>query len=398
MKRLRIKPVANLRKFMELRYAKPLVFAGIFGAAGIAFLLAIWAATPTTSFEAESGTRTSAVSIVSDSTASAGNAVKFGSGGTSACTAAVNKPSGVDPWGGCWPGPSNTGVPAGTTLKRVPQDVTSGPGWRWVASEGTVRIESCGAVLDKLDINGGIYMRVGNGTSSPDTPCATVTKSISRGVVLIDDTGCSGWCGPIVLRDTEVVQTGSTFYSNLLYANFWMYNVNSHGGRGPSCNGPCGIYDSWVHGLYLEGSVHHNAAGTNGVGNGPFVMNHNYFVCGDFSAKDPNTNSDAGCSADIGLYGDFADLKNITISRNFLAGTQTGWGGATQAGYCLQTGIGVNKPFNHPTNLKVTDNVFARATTGRCGDFGVHSGWEAPAGSGNVWTGNKWDDGGTINP
>src|SRR5262249_24981456 len=32
------------------------------------------------------------------------------------CHGARNTPGGQDPWGGCWPGPYNTGVPRGTTL------------------------------------------------------------------------------------------------------------------------------------------------------------------------------------------------------------------------------------------------------------------------------------------
>jgi hypothetical protein len=48
-----------------------------------------------------------------------------GSGNTGGCGGVVGAPGGTDPWSGCWPGSANTGVPAGTTLRRVPQDVTS---------------------------------------------------------------------------------------------------------------------------------------------------------------------------------------------------------------------------------------------------------------------------------
>jgi hypothetical protein len=371
-----------------------------FAAVGAILIFTTHAATPFVAAEPENGSLTSPASIVTDSSASNTKAVKFGSSSTGGgCVGAANTPGGADPWGGCWPGPQNTGVPAGTTLKRVPQDVTSGTGWHWSAGDGAVRIDSCNAVIDSVDINGGILMRVGNGTTSPETPCATARKSIIRGVVYVDDSGCTGECGPIVVRDSEVIQTGRTNYSNLMIFNFWMYNVNSHGGRGPSCNGACGIIDSWIHGLYLEGAVHHNAAGTNGVGNGPFTIQHNFLNCADFSAVDPDTTTGAGCSADIGLYGDFADLKNITITRNYLAPALTGGSNLSyaQPGYCFQTGMNVSKPYNKPSNLIVRENIFAKGATGKCGTFGPHSGWDGAV-RGNVWEGNKWDDGSTLNP
>ncbi|HEY3716628.1 MAG TPA: DUF4082 domain-containing protein, partial [Jatrophihabitantaceae bacterium] len=49
-----------------------------------------------------------------------------------------NPSSGGSSSGG-WPDASNTGVPAGTVLKRVPEDVRSGPGWTSNAS-GTVTV------------------------------------------------------------------------------------------------------------------------------------------------------------------------------------------------------------------------------------------------------------------
>ena len=35
---------------------------------------------------------------------------------STSCSGAPNTPGGPDPWGGCWPGPGNTGVPAGVSL------------------------------------------------------------------------------------------------------------------------------------------------------------------------------------------------------------------------------------------------------------------------------------------
>src|SRR5580693_2614543 len=37
---------------------------------------------------------------------------------TASCAGAPNTPGGPDPWGGCWPGSSNTGPQTGTVLTR----------------------------------------------------------------------------------------------------------------------------------------------------------------------------------------------------------------------------------------------------------------------------------------
>jgi hypothetical protein len=44
----------------------------------------------------------------------------------------------------------------------------------------------------------------------------------------------------------------------------------------------------------------------------------------------------------------------------------------------------------------VTNNIFAKGPTGHCGYYGAVSEWNS--GNGNVWSGNKWDDGTAINP
>ena len=84
------------------KYAKPLIFLMAFGAIGVIFIVASRAATPTATFEVESGSKTSEVSVIADATASGGSAIKFG--GT------VVNPSGTRP------NATNTGFPTGQTF------------------------------------------------------------------------------------------------------------------------------------------------------------------------------------------------------------------------------------------------------------------------------------------
>ena len=64
--------------------------------------------------ETEAGVLTGNITKTSDSSASGSEIVKFGVTGD-VCIGAAFEPGGPDPWGGCWPGPDNTGTPPGTT-------------------------------------------------------------------------------------------------------------------------------------------------------------------------------------------------------------------------------------------------------------------------------------------
>jgi len=64
-----------------------------------------------------------------------------------------------------YPDATNTGVPAGTVLKRVPQDVTSGSGWHY-DDRGWVVIDGNGTVFDSFKVNMGVVVEASNVTIS----------------------------------------------------------------------------------------------------------------------------------------------------------------------------------------------------------------------------------------
>jgi hypothetical protein len=86
MARRKLKPI---RKFTETKSRRMVlaIFIISFAVLGTVQLIRSFAATSVVSFEAEGGAKTANARIVSDLGASAGNAVQFTSGGTSACTA-----------------------------------------------------------------------------------------------------------------------------------------------------------------------------------------------------------------------------------------------------------------------------------------------------------------------
>ncbi len=302
------------------------------------------------------------------------------------CVGAANTAGGPDPWGGCWPGPQNTGYPQGLPGDtRAPVTLTT--------YSGPTTIRSCGVVIDSKIVNSTLVIEAGNGTTSAATPCVTIRNSLVKGVIFAEKTSY----GPIVIEDTEVAPTDLPFWENIGRSNFFATRVNSHGGQGViKCERNCTATDNWVHGMELGGAYHYNAFGGNGTDN--FIIDHNYASCGDWSAVSGPTD-DAGCSAVIGFYGDYDPIQNITITRNYLASTFSGTGQSInrQAGYCLNPGYYPGKPYPDTANLTVTDNVFARGSTNKCGVFGPSNslhGRGSPNGS--TWARNRYADGTAI--
>ena len=302
------------------------------------------------------------------------------------CVGAANTPGGPDPWGGCWPGPQNTGYPKGLPGDtRAPVALTN--------YTGPTTIRSCGVVIDSKIVDSTIIVEAGNGTKSKSTPCVTIRNSLVKGVIFAEQSKF----GPVLVEDTEVVPSDLPWWENIGRNNMFVYRVNSHGGEGViKCESNCEARDNWVHGMELGGQYHYNAFGGNGTDG--FVIDHNYASCGDW-AEVSSPGGDAGCSAVIGFYGDFAPIQNIRISRNFLVSTFdiSSSGLFRQSGYCLNPGYYVGKPYPAPSNVTVSDNLFGRGKSGKCGVYGPTNSLNARgATNGNVWQDNRYEDGAAI--
>lgn len=347
------------------------------------------------STQAEGGTRAGNVALVSDSSASGSSAVKFGTTVTAGCVGAANTPGGPDPWGGCWPGPQNTGYPQGLPGdSRTPVTLTN--------YTGPMTIRSCGVVIDKKIVNGDLLIEAGNGTHSPDTPCVTITNSLVKGVIFGEQTNH----GPIVIRDVEVDMDGNlSWWENVGRGNWFGWRINSHGSEGVlKCSGWCAAYDSWVHGMHLGGAYHYNAFGGNGIepADGYFTVEHNYASCDDWSGWDANVQNDAGCSAVMGFYGDYGPTRNWTVNKNFMVGSFNNPtipnASSRQSGYCINPGYYPGKPYGTQTiNVRITDNIFGRGSTGKCGAYGPTNSLNGVGNRGtNLWSNNKYADGEVI--
>lgn len=375
-------------------YTKSLV-VGIIILAALLGVTIVYAATNTFhSGQVESGTRSGNVAVVSDASASGSSIVKFGEAPSAAgCVGAANEPGGPDPWGGCWPGPQNTGYPQGLPGdSRTPVTLTNYTGPYTLRTSNS----SCGLVIDSKILNQDLLIEMGNGTHSKDTPCVTIRNSLVRGVIFAEETSH----GPVLIEDTEVHVQGLSWWENVGRNNIFAYRINSHGSEGVvKCGTDCELKDSWVHGMQSGGEYHYNSVGGNETNR--FHIEHNYLTCGDWESVSTSNppGGDSGCSAVIGFYGDFGPIQNVTIHRNYLQSSfVTGAQEFRQAGYCLNPGYYPGKPYPAPSNMTITDNIFGRGLSGKCGVYGPTNSLNAVGQpNGNVWSNNRYTDG-TIIP
>jgi len=306
------------------------------------------------------------------------------------CVGAANTPGGPDPWGGCWPGPQNTGYPHGLPGDtRAPVTLTP--------YTGPYTIKSCGVVIDSKELAQDLLIEAGLPDKSlTGTPCVTIRNSLVHGVIFAE----SRDYGPVLVQDTEVVPDGMSWWENVGRSNYVAERVNSHGSLATiKCDDNCIARDNYVWGMRLAWQYHYDAIGGNGTSN--FNVQHNWASCGDWSGVEPNTTGEAGCSSAIGFFGDFAANHDITLNRNFITSTPRDANPSDidrQSAYCLNPGYYPNKPFPDTANITVTDNVFARGSTGKCGVYGPTNSLNGVGHpNGNVWSGNVFEDGVVIN-
>jgi hypothetical protein len=250
-------------------------------------------------------------------------------------------------------------------------------------------VTNCGTVIDAKLITGDLEIDAGNKTTSASTPCVTIKDSLVRGVV---STGVNpGQTGPLVMTDVEVNAPTDSTVQAIGATNFYLERVNVHGGAngGIECYGYCSISDSWIHDFYDAGQTHYDGIISNGNNGFPLVVRHNTVQCNFYAAA---KNADGGCSADIGLFGDFAPIRNVTITANlFVAASAAQISGDLGPAYCFYGGDVSSKKYPVSSNVIVTGNTFQRGPGGKCGQFGAMA--DTTASSGNVWSHNVWDDG-----
>jgi hypothetical protein len=287
--------------------------------------------------------------------------VKAGSAGTS------GGPAG-------WPNASNTGVPAGVSLKPYTGSCTIG---------SSVTIDS-----KTINCPGGVAVKAAN---------VVIRNSKVNGPIAVDTDVNRSWS--LTLSDSEVDAGNVTATAAIGNGNVNITRANIHGGHNAlQCeehSSQCTITDSWIHGQYLGANSADHLAGIGVFGaltpcKGPnangvpacFAAVHNSILC------EPLPNSaDGGCTADLAILTQFGPLHGALVQNNLFQANPG-------AAYCTYGGY---NPSNVADHVVYTGNVFERGKNNKCAAYGAVTAFDS-GGAGNVWSNNTWNDGTAVKP
>jgi hypothetical protein len=269
-----------------------------------------------------------------------------------------------------FPDATNSGVPAGTTLKAVPGDVSGGTGWTYSSAKQEVDVTGNGAVLTGLSIPYNVNITASNVTLSNDRIVTTGTFGISirhTSNVTIQNstiTGTNATSGRLNSAISDVYGDST----NMVIKNNNITDFRS----------AVQIVGGLVTGNYIHDPGYIKGDHTNGViangGTQQLTITHNTIL-------NPLDQTDA-----ITLDTDQVDgpVSNKTIEDNLLAGGD----------YPIYGGTA----FGHTTaNILIENNRFGQAYYPAGGQFGPVAYFSGSA-AGNVWSGNTWINSGKLIP
>ncbi len=262
-----------------------------------------------------------------------------------------------------YPDATNTGVPSGTTLKSVPSQVSSGPGWSYSAAVNEVIVNVNGTVLSGLSISCNLVIDASNvtvkdvqvvssqnfGISLTHTTNATIENSTISG--LNATTGRVGSAIDDVYGDS----TGMVIKDNNISDFKTAVQISTGLAEGNYIHDPGYVAGDHTNGFYVNG-------GTEPL---TIVDNTIFNSLGQTDA----INLDAGGSG--------VPVANKTIEDNFLAG----------GGYTIYGG---NANGSTTSNIVIEGNRFGQLYYPASGQYGPVAYFNS-AGTGNVWSGNYYD-------
>lgn len=308
------------------------------------------AATPTASIEVGSASNVTApASVITDATASGGNAVQFKAApvvppGSSRCPAYP-----------AYPDAACTGTLPGATLQACSSNITQS-----------------NLVLDKCLFSNGVGI-------AATAKNVKITNSKVLGAVYCATSNCNGM--GLSLTDVEI--DGQNWDDGVGgITGYTCLRCEIHNSMKLIAGGNFHVEDSYLYDVYGEYSCtrypgdcqSHNEAVL------PFSGNNNTLLHNNISANWSQGSTGNGMSAAIALYTHssfWGGINNVLIEKNRIANTASP--------YCMYLGNTSDSDGN-PSNLRLIDNQFVSCN--------VFLGWLR--GNGNVWSGNKWADGSAI--
>ena len=261
-----------------------------------------------------------------------------------------------------FPDATNTGVPSGTALRSVPDQVSSGSGWHFDPGGGYVVVTArgtvlsglsmpCNLVIDASDVTVqdvrivtgkyfGISLRHTTGVTIEDSTISGRNLTSGRVDSAIDD--IYGDSTGIVIKDNNIsrFRTGVQVSTGLIAGNY--------------IHDPGYIHGDHTNGIYVAGTTE------------PLTIYGNT-ILNDLGQTD-DINLDASSSGQ--------DVANKVVVDNLLAG----------GGYSIYGGGSRN---DRTSNILIEDNEFGRLYYPEGGQYGPAA-YVNPRQAGNVWSGNVW--------
>ena len=262
-----------------------------------------------------------------------------------------------------YPAAINTGVPSGTTLKSVPGQVSSGPGWSYSAAGKDVIVTVKGTVLSDLYIPYNLVIDASDVTVK-NVQVVTggnfgISLTHTTGVTIENSTisGQNATTGRVDSAITDVYgdSTGMVIKDNNISYFRTAVQISTGVVSGNYIHDPGYIAGDHTNGFYVNG------------GTEPLTIENNTIFVS--SAQTDTINLDAGSAG--------VPVANKTVENNFLAG----------GGYAIYGGTALGNPTSH---IVIEGNRFGQQYYPLGGLYGPVA-YFTPTGTGNLWSGNFWD-------
>lgn len=250
-----------------------------------------------------------------------------------------------------FPDAASTGVLDGTALR---------------AYDGPCTIKKSGTVIEASDVRCPLVIQAAD---------VVIRNSKVTGTVKVE-----GKDNSLLIEDSDI-DGGEAYLHSVGFENVTVLRSDIKGGQsGVNCYFNCLIQDSYLHDPFVpEGEDWHlNAFLSNGGSNIKLIGN-------TLACDRPTNAAGGGCTANASIFGDFGPNSDYTIQGNLFVASD-------EMSYCFYGGYDPKKKFSDTQRIVIRDNVFQRGDTGKCGTFGAATSYN-PAGAGNVWQDNRWDDG-----
>lgn len=229
---------------------------GVFtiGLVGTLVLAFSKAATPTSTFEVENGSRIGSVTELTDASASNGKAIRFSSGGSGFQANCITKPSVCG-----YPDETNTGVPAGTQLTNATSITVNES---YISANGG-RGPDGRFVLSEKNISEQIVVSANNVTIKN-------TRITTNAYYPIDYNGYTG----LLVEDTEIKATSPSVTAGIGFSNYTARRIMITGSSdGIKADDNVLVEDSYITQLCQSAGSHND--GVQFYGNGNVTLRHN---------------------------------------------------------------------------------------------------------------------------